>query len=194
MAGGNLYGRHETVSIGKRLQMDENEARQIALYLAEENLLGADEALYEVYLTHESLKALTDGRYNEQKGIDDSSPASYVINARDIVNSQLQQGTTGSFQFTSRGELNVQGLKELSKAIRQRLEKSGLASEEKREAGVQLDTIDAQLESSRPKPTIVKEAFSSLRSVLEGVAGGVIAPEVLPWINQALEALEKLGT
>jgi hypothetical protein len=63
--------------------------------------------------------------------------------------------------------------------VRQSIDELGLADDAKAEAESDLDTLDAQLSSPRPKATIVRESLRSLRNVLEGAAGSLLASKFL---------------
>lgn len=49
-------------------------------------------------------------------------------------------------------------------------------------------TIQSQLKKTDPNPTIVQEAGRSIRTVLEGAAGGVLATAMTPGLAQAITA------
>lgn len=56
--------------------------------------------------------------------------------------------------------------------LRQSLDRLGVDGEVHQEIAAEIRTVEAQLESPRPKSTIVRESLSSLRRILEGAAGG----------------------
>lgn len=63
-------------------------------------------------------------------------------------------------------------------AIRDRLPELELVSELEEELNAELDTVNAQGNSPKPKPSILIESLSSIRRILEGTAG-TIAAELL---------------
>jgi hypothetical protein len=56
--------------------------------------------------------------------------------------------------------------------LRQSIDRLGLDGEAREEVAAEIRTVEAQLESPRPKSTIVRESLGSVRRILEGAAGG----------------------
>ncbi|HEL4106455.1 TPA: hypothetical protein UM350_001091 [Stenotrophomonas maltophilia] len=93
-------------------------------------------------------------------------------NIGSMHNSQLQQLSSGqqSYQIAeSREELSA-----LLKEIRRAAESKGGAGQ----VLVDVDTVLVQLQSAEPKRGIVEESLRSLRTVLEGAAGGALTAYV----------------
>ena len=65
--------------------------------------------------------------------------------------------------------------KELSKKIKEASDKIGLSSKKLEELNAELQTIKSQLKSPRSKRAIIKESFTSIRHILEGVGGSIVA-------------------
>src|SRR5437660_65209 len=51
--------------------------------------------------------------------------------------------------------------------------------------------IEAQIDSSRPKHGILTESLRSLRTVLEGAAGSLVASGLLPQLSQVIHLLSQ---
>lgn len=88
-------------------------------------------------------------------------------------NSQIQQLSSGEQSY--RIEQNVEALVELLNAIKE----AASATEHAAQVAVDADTVLLQLRSSEPKPGIVETSLRSLRSVMEGAAGGALG-DLLP--------------
>ena len=112
----------------------------------------------------------------------------------------LIQGVTGSqIQVNSPGARQQQGLSHEQLAVLTQLVElieSGLhgvsESEEVRELRAEVGTLRAQAESPKPKRSAVRESLSSLRAVLEGAAGEVLAsqlPQVIGLIQGLLQSM-----
>ncbi|NEO34745.1 MAG: hypothetical protein F6K36_31050 [Symploca sp. SIO3C6] len=54
-----------------------------------------------------------------------------------------------------------------------------LSSEAEAEAEAEILTLEAQMQSPKPKASIIREGLSSIRSILEGVAGSIVATGLL---------------
>jgi hypothetical protein len=99
--------------------------------------------------------------------------------------SQIQQGTIGS---TQQGEFNIgnqEGLLKFLEELKRNLPELDLAQDDKSEIQADMSTIEAQLESSRPKKGIISESLGSIRRILEGAGGSLMAGSLL----KALSAL-----
>ena len=74
----------------------------------------------------------------------------------------------------------------LIKQIRDELPSLDIGDPAKKQISADLTTIEAQIESPAPKYTVVSESFSSIRSILESVAGNVITSGLMVAINTFL--------
>ncbi|WP_415916530.1 hypothetical protein SE336_20960 [Xanthomonas arboricola] len=102
-----------------------------------------------------------------------------------INNSQLQQGSTGDLTMSFATDLAalVDLLKELKSDI------SGVPQEAVPELVAEIDTVIAQSQSPKPKPSILKESLASVRKILESATGGVVAANVNAKLPALLNAL-----
>ncbi|PTS80456.1 hypothetical protein DBR33_01625 [Stenotrophomonas sp. HMWF022] len=103
-------------------------------------------------------------------------------NIGSMHNSQLQQLSSGqqSYQMSENREELAAFLKELRSA-----------AESKGGAGqvlVDVDTVLVQLQSAEPKRGIVEESLKSLRTVLEGAAGGALT-SYIPQLTALMAAI-----
>ncbi len=94
-----------------------------------------------------------------------------------VVNSQIQQGTTDSVQEMT-FNLDIKATNAFLEKFWQLVPKMGLSKDTKKEAEAEIDSIKAQLKSPKPKGSIIKESLHSLRAILEG-AGGAVSAELL---------------
>ena len=58
-------------------------------------------------------------------------------------------------------------------------EKLVLNEEARNELKADIDTIESQINSPKPKHSIIREGIKSVRNILEGAAGSVLAAELL---------------
>ena len=105
-------------------------------------------------------------------------PVNY-IHVESMSHSQIQQSTSNSDQVLNFSSENQKAIVKLISEIKQQIDKLELSLEEKNEAKADVETIETQMASPKPKPNIIKESLLSLKTVLEGVAGNVIAEMLL---------------
>lgn len=55
----------------------------------------------------------------------------------------------------------------------------------------ELGTIEAQTKSPKPKINIIKESLLSIRTILEGIAGNVLAAKLLEYYPALIEMFKK---
>lgn len=96
-----------------------------------------------------------------------------------VEGAQIQQGTSASSQMQ---EFDLEKAHQIHDDIRNAMSELRLSEPLRAEVGAELDTIETQIKSPRPKTPIIKECFGSLRKILEG-AGGNIAGELLKQIG-----------
>jgi hypothetical protein len=96
----------------------------------------------------------------------------------------LQQATDHSSQSAS-NSFNVGSAKEALDALTETLKGAMLPQDTLADIQADIETIRAQLAKATPSPSIVREAARSLRSIVEGIAAGVLTSPVA-------EAAEKL--
>jgi len=146
------------------------------IYLSNEHL-AERKSLGTVGITHYGIKEIEEARSNPNKETNYFPPIN-VIQIEHMESSLIQQGTTDSAQigiFTIRHEDMEKFISELNEAITD----LGITGDNLLEIESDIKTIEAQLTSSRAKPSIVKESLLSIKTILEGVASNVIAKGLL---------------
>jgi hypothetical protein len=105
-----------------------------------------------------------------------------VLQVQSMVGSQIQQGSHGSTQTQSQTitQNELTAIQTLVAALQAELEAIGLGADAKAEAEAELQTLKAQLQSSKPKSTIIRESLKTLRNLVEGVASNAVAAGILP--------------
>ncbi len=101
-----------------------------------------------------------------------------VNNIGSMSNSQLQQHSPTAMQNLNVG-IDLQQVLAAVTEIRARQEELGLSSEEASELNAELTTIELQSKSPKPKGTIIKEALKSIKVILEGATGNIVAAGLL---------------
>ncbi|MBP64066.1 MAG: hypothetical protein CMJ62_21305 [Planctomycetaceae bacterium] len=108
------------------------------------------------------------------------------INVGSMQNSQIQQDTTNSTQKLQQSDFDSDIREFLQSFIP---EISKIADEPTaRLLSADAETIARQMDSPSPKKSVIKECLSSIRNVLEGAAGSVLASH-LPAVCSLLACL-----
>lgn len=107
-------------------------------------------------------------------------PVINVLNIQSVVGSQIQQGTHGSTQTQTINTNELEAIRALVDAFRNNMSGLTLAVDERTEAEAELQTLEAQLKSTKPKLSIVRESLRTLRTLLEGVASNALSAMLLP--------------
>jgi hypothetical protein len=116
------------------------------------------------------------------------------MNIGTMSNSPVQQGGVHSAQnqAVTFGAQDIADLARLVGEVTSHLDELGLDAVQKRKAEAQLSTLKAQL-SDEPDPVIVKQSGRTLRNILEGAAGSLLATAVQPtiwnWVHEAMHRL-----
>lgn len=111
----------------------------------------------------------------------------YITNIGSMVNSQLQQHSSGSQMLVS-SEL-AERIDDVATAIEKSFEKLSLDSTVMRELETEIATLRLQLNSPKPKIPVLKECLLSARTILEGCVGNVGAAALLAQIGPILPLL-----
>lgn len=115
--------------------------------------------------------------------IHEKNEATKIINQTinhfgNIENSQFQQNTSKSTQ-TKNIKLNVIEVSNFTEKLKESLSVLELDNNSAKELKYEILTLESQLSSPKPKSVIVNESLKSIRSILEGIAGSVVAAGLL---------------
>nr|WP_319490634.1 hypothetical protein [uncultured Desulfobacter sp.] len=102
-----------------------------------------------------------------------------------MQNSQLQQNSPGASQTLNVGP-DLSRLIEFVSKIRADIKELGLNSDSENELNSEISTIEIQSKSPNPKSKIISESLKTIRSILEGAAGSVVATPFLAQIGNFL--------
>ena len=102
-----------------------------------------------------------------------------------MQNSQLQQDSSGAIQKLNIG-INIDDLLAFITELNKSIDKLDLEENEKQKLITEIGTIENQSNSPKPKQKIIFESLKTLRTILEGMAGNVIAAGLLSKLAQFL--------
>ncbi len=100
-----------------------------------------------------------------------------------VEQSQIQVESISAVQDMSTKSFDISELKEVLRSIRLALDELSLAREDKEELLAEMSTLDSQANSPKPKSPIIRESLSSVRRILEGAAGKLVAAGILSKIG-----------
>lgn len=110
-----------------------------------------------------------------------ASEGNYTINHfhGNMNNTQLQQNTNNSTQSMVNETIDISKVLELVKLLEENINEIELSQVKKSEIDAELKTINSQILSQKPKHRIIKESFSTIRNILEGATGSILASGLL---------------
>jgi hypothetical protein len=104
-----------------------------------------------------------------------ASEATYHVHYHgNVGTSQVQQGTVDSSQAIST-QIDLGGVSSLVPELRSHIAELKLTTELERQMLAELASIEAQLSAPQPRRGVIAECLSSVRNILEGCAGSLIA-------------------
>jgi hypothetical protein len=90
-------------------------------------------------------------------------------------NSQLQQDSAGATQSLSVTETNTTELKNFIEELKKAMDSLQLAQEQSQELNEAIAMLEIQVNSAKPNNVIIRESGRTVRNVLEGMTGSIIA-------------------
>lgn len=90
-------------------------------------------------------------------------------------NSQIQQDSANSSQSIT---ISTSEIKPLIAELKNKLEQNPLKQEQKAEVLAEIQTLEIQAKSPKPKSIIIQESTKTLRTLLEGTSAGIIANKI----------------
>lgn len=179
---GDYYALEDMYEVGSDVGLTGDEAEQVMQYLDGEGLATHRALGGAVAMTHSGVVEV------ERAVAKPDAPTQYfpavvnILHIQSMVGSQVQQGTQGSTQSQTQSisQNDLAGVKELLSALQLNLHSFGLSPEAILEAQSEIQTLEAQVRSTKPKTVIIRESLQTLRNLIEGVASSALAAGVLP--------------
>lgn len=159
------------LDLGAELGLSSSEIDRICDFLNSEGLIG----FYisgSTYIKHKGIVEVEEALSKPDEPTSYFPPINY-IHVEQMIGSQIQQGTNQSSQVLTYTANDIETIRKLVADLKSQLSEWKLAPEVQAEVEVDMETIETQIKSPRPKFTIIKECLSSLRTILEGIAGNV---------------------
>jgi hypothetical protein len=114
----------------------------------------------------------------QEKAKATSSPVSHVTNFyAPVGQSQVQHDSQGAVQIATGGDVTADSVyiglvKELVPKVKDAVGKLGLDQSQADEIKSEVETIEAQSRSPKPKRSIIRSSFETIQRILENGAGG----------------------
>jgi hypothetical protein len=182
LTGGDESKWFRMFEIGEELGFDSGLSKQIEQYLHGEGLIipipecGTEDML--IGISHGGVRTVEESLDKLDKPTHHLPPAN-IIYIGEMRNSQIQQGSPEATQVATFNENKYEELKEVIESLKESIDQLGIGQQQKSELQVDLQTIETQMSSSKPKAAIITERLGSIKRILEGAAGSALASGLL---------------
>jgi hypothetical protein len=174
--------------LGNELGFDRAETDRISQYLVGEYLMEYAAQGGIIAITHQGVIEVEDALSNPEEPTQYFPPVN-IINIHHMQNSQIQQGTVESTQSQHIELKTKNDIFEFVELVKSKLPDLSLNAEDMAEIEADINTVQSQISSSRPKKSILRECLSSMQRLLEGIAGSVVAQQLIPLIPPLIASL-----
>jgi len=185
LTGGDECKLFDKLQIGKELGFEDDVTKNIAQYLNGEGLVEFRALGDKIGITHEGIQQVEEALSNPDKPTY-FFPAVNIISVGQMNSSQIQQSSPKATQIFTIGENRSKELEEVIQSLKESIDQLGLDLQQMNDLKAEIRTIEAQMSASKPKATIITECLGSIRRILEGAAGSVIASGLLSKITALL--------
>ena len=167
---------------------DENTVRNIANYLEGEGLIRVTRVIGgfpgSVSLTHTGLVEIESALCAPDKPTYHFLPIN-ILNIGQMIGSNIQQGTINSQQTVTISNEVSSEIGEFIKHLQESIEQLDLQEPLSKELNAEIKTVEAQIESPKPKTSIIKDGLHSIGRILESTVGSAIGAslaEKIPYL------------
>jgi hypothetical protein len=182
---------HEMVNmwdLGNELGFDRAETDKISQYLVGEYLMEYAAMGGIINITHQGIIEVENAISHPEEPTQYFPPVN-IINIHHMESSQIQQGTVESTQSQHIESKTKNDISEFVELVKTKLPDLRLDAEDLAEIEADINTVQSQVSSSRPKKSILRECLSSMQRLLEGAAGSVVAQQLIPLIPPLVASL-----
>ena len=131
-------------------------------------------------LTNDGINFMENERIEENE----KTPISITNNFySEVTNSQIQQFSNNSVQ-TINQEINTEKIYEIIKIIEENYK--NLDTNSRKSIEPNIEDIKTEIKKTNPDNKIIKQCFQTIRNVLEGVVGNIIAAGILYYLRQVI--------
>ena len=184
LKNGGHFQHFKTETISRDIEISPEDGFMIAEYLEGEGLIEIldGEGLI-ISITHKGIVEVERALSKPEEATEYFPPVNNIIIVERMQNSQILQGSTNSNQTFNLTRQNSADLGKFIELFEQRFSELVFnTDDDKKEAIVEVQTIKTQLTSPRPKELVIQESRKTLRNILEGMTGSVLATELLKYL------------
>lgn len=174
--------------LGNELGFERAETDKISQYLVGEYLMEYAGMGGIIRITHQGIIEVENAISHPEEPTQYFPPVN-IISIHHMQNSQIQQGTVESTQSQHIESKTKNDISEFVELVKAKLSDLCLDAEDMAEIEADINTVQSQVSSSRPKKSILRECLSSMQRVLEGAAGSVVAQQLIPLIPPLIASL-----
>ncbi len=176
ITNGNQLDNRNMLDIGKVLGMTEEETEIAVQYLREEGLIEPM-TLESDCITHNGVVQVEEALSHPESPTQ-YFPAINYIHVESMNNSQIQQATQGSTQTLNLNASEKVQIEEIISEIKSAIPSLNLSPQTQQDLNGEIITLEGQLQTSKPKKSIIKEALISLKTILEQVSATLLASKI----------------
>jgi len=171
--------------IGDQLGFTRNVADLVGCYLRDEGLIEFHTFGPMIGITHCGVKEV-ENALSEPDVPSEYFPAVNIISVGQMINSQVQQNSPHASQMWVHDLADYESLDQLVKRLEKCSSELELSSQERAEIHRHVQTIKTQMASSEPKVDLIQKCLGSVKRILEGMVGSILASELLREIQLVL--------
>jgi len=182
-SNGSSTGVFQIDKIGAELGFDRDKSTEIAQYLINEDLLEPYGLGGTITLTHLGIKEMEEALENPDEPTEHFLPIN-IINIGTMTNSSLQQGTTSSTINVNLDSNKLNDLSQILESLKNVQDILGISVDLHKELVSEIQTLQIQKESPKPKSIIIKESLKTIRGLLENVSANIISSPIIEQITK----------
>jgi hypothetical protein len=172
--------------VGEELHYSRKDTDLIVKYLVGENLVKFMAVGGGISITHWGVRQVEEA-LTEPDQSTAYFPAVNIINVNNMIGSQIQQCTNNSTQTAALSNLDMDKAIGVIEEITKNISNLNINNADKNELSAEIATIRAQMLSIRPKDFIIKESLKTIRNILEGLTGSILATELLNKLSSIMQ-------
>lgn len=164
--------------IGNKLGFTKDETQKIVDYLVGEGLIDYSAMGGAIELKHYGIVQVEEALSNPEKPTQYFPPIN-IIQVGQMFQSQVQQGSEGGVQVLTLNESVTAEIHSLMAELKKAVHSMNLSPENQKDTAGEIATIEGQMQTTKPKRSIIKESLISLRGILEQAGASVLATKIV---------------
>jgi hypothetical protein len=170
----------------EELGLPDQDAADACRYLEGEHLINNSHTSwghltpFHIQITHWGIREMEQSRQAPEEPTPHFPPLVSVVHVEgDMIGSTVQSGSPGAHQEVTVGDIDVAPIRDFIRGLEEQEPVLGLPEDESKELAAEIATLNAQIDSPKPKKNIIRESLRSIRSILEGIGGNLAAAQLL---------------